>query len=290
MNQSLNFLKKMHNAFGVVFMSLVLMVLLGCQLTDEVQSQGVGEDDLQKITSAGKIRIGVKADAPPFGALDKSGEYWGFEIQFAQAIAADMGLELEFVTVSSAERIPFLLEDKVDIVIASMTITRERDKEVDFTLPFFQDGQGLLCLKSSAIQSYGDLKDMRVGAVEGSTSWHNMQQIQPACTMVSFKNYDEAMKGLLDGKVEALTSDYFLLMGLMNNSSVPEKLEMRGSRFTVEPYGIALRENQSKLRDRLNLALLTLWEKGVWRDIYDVYFGEGTLYESEHQFSMPIIP
>src|SRR5512135_1945256 len=95
---------------------------------------------LQDVKTRGKLIAGVKTDFPPFGFLDKNGNYQGFDIDIAKALSKELlGNEkaIEFVAVTSGNRIPILKSKKIDVVVATMSITEEREKEVDFTVPYF---------------------------------------------------------------------------------------------------------------------------------------------------------
>ncbi|MBF0244441.1 MAG: transporter substrate-binding domain-containing protein [Planctomycetes bacterium] len=263
---------------------LPLFLLFSCK------SQSIpAVDDLALLKNRNTITFGVKVDAPPFGML-VNGEHVGFDVDIAKAVAAKMGLKANFVGVKSSERIPFLLEGKVDAIIASMTVSRTREQDVDFSIPYFQDGQALLCRSDSDIQSYQDLKGRKIGAVKGSTSHTNMLTVQPEGEMVLFADYDEAVQALIEGKIDTLTSDYLILSGLSTSKDSGQKLEIRGTRFTIEPYGIALREDQSDLRDAINLSLMSIWADQIWHSIFVTWFGPGSRFETEIDFSITVIP
>lgn len=236
------------------------------------------------------IRVGVKTNAPPFAKQEDDGSYWGFDIDMAKAIGKELGLRVQFVPVSPNQRIPYVREGRVDIVVASMTITRYREQFVDFSIPYFQDGQGLLFRSNSKFTSYRDLKDRKVGAVIGSTSYKNMVKVQPDCKIVPFENYADGVQALLDEKTDAFTSDYLILMGLKNKHKDHTILELRGNRFTAEPYGVAMMENQSKLRDNVNNAIMSIWENGIWQEIYQTWFGEGSVFQNQNDFHIEVTP
>ncbi len=272
--------------------SLLLMGIMGCQLSSLAPKQAAADQNLWKtIEKRGSIRFGVKADAPPFGAKNEDG-FWGFDIDIASSICENLGLKAEFVPVTSGERIHKILSREVDVVIASMTITRERENDVDFTIPYFQDGQGFLVSIGSGIQTNIDLKDKKVAAVEGSTSSKNMAKLQADSKVIPFSGYDPAMDALLAGEVDALTSDYMILKGLLiGHPGAGKKLELVSRRFTIEPYGMALLENQSDLRDILNNALMNLWSSGRWQESYETWFGQGSVYDMPHtSFRLPVTP
>jgi polar amino acid transport system substrate-binding protein len=262
-----------------------ILFIIACLWTAIPLTAQTPTNDLNNIFKAGVLRVGVRAHAPPF-VEKKDDKLIGFSMDMAQAIASYFEVELETVPLNSADRIPFLLENKVDIVIATMTITRSREKEIDFSIPYFQDGQSLLCLKNSPIQSYQDLKGLKVAAVTGTTSLINLPLVQPSAIVVAYENSTFALDALLKGEIDAFSSDMLMLLGLKNNHEQKEKLEIRGDRFTVEPYGIGLRHNQSDLRDKVNEAIMSMGKSGSWKAIYLKWFGPETHYYQENSFEV----
>jgi ABC-type amino acid transport substrate-binding protein len=251
-------------------------------------SQVVAQDDLVAMRTAGVVRIGVKSHAPPFSE-NIDGKLVGFDVSMAQAIASYLELELELVPLSSSQRIPFLKENKVDLILATMTVTRSREKQVDFSTPYFEDGQSLLCLKSGDVQSYQDLKEKVIGAVAGTTTLKNFPQIQPLAEVKAFPSADDAVNAMLKGEIHAFSSDMLMLMGLKINHPKGDQLEVRGGKFTVEPYGVAMRQNQSNLRDLVNEAIMVMWTSGTWRTMYEKWFGEGSRYQHENHFAVKVV-
>jgi polar amino acid transport system substrate-binding protein len=245
-------------------------------------------DDLMAIRRAGVLKVGVKQHAPPFSQASE-GQLVGFDVAIAQTVASYLEVELELVPLVSADRIPFLKEGKVDMVVATMTATRRREKEVDFSISYFEDGQSLLCLANSEIQSYQDLKEKTVAAVAGTTSLRNFPLIQPLAKTVDYPTANDAVAALLAGEVDAVTSDMLMLMGLKLGHEAGKKLEIRGGKFTTEPYGVAMRQNQSNLREIVNEALMAMWRSGTWKTLYDKWFGGDSDYAHENAFSMRVI-
>ncbi len=266
---------------------LLLCVLLGILVLAGCGSRTA--NDLTRIKDAKVLRIGVKADTPPFGIL-RGGARQGFDIDLAMAVASRLGVEPEFVTVTSADRIPKLLAGDVDCVIASMTITRARDQQVDFSLPYFQDGQALLVRTASPVQSYQDLSGKKVAFVKGSTSGTYLKQVAPEAIGIEVDDFTQLLATLDNGQADAVTSDLLILIGLRKSAKNAADLRLAGSRFTTEPYGIAIRQDQSALRDALNLALMEMWEDGSWRQVADTWFGPGAPYEHRNTFAMPVVP
>jgi polar amino acid transport system substrate-binding protein len=258
-----------------------LLVCAGCGTRDA--------DDLASVHAAKVLRIGVKADTPPYGLM-RGGARQGFDVDLAMAVASRLGVEPAFVTVTSADRIPKLLAGEVDCVIASMTITRTREQQVDFSVPYFQDGQALLVRSASPVQSYQDLAGKKVAFVKGSTSGTYLKQVAPEAIGIEVDDFTSLLATLDNGQTDAVTSDLLILIGLRKSAQNAADLRLAGSRFTTEPYGIAVRQNQSELRDALNLTLMEMWEDGSWRQIADTWFGPGAPYEHRITFAMPVVP
>ena len=236
--------------------SIALMILLcvsGC--TRSGGDQAAQADLLEQIKQGKTLRVGVKMDAPPFGFAMGAGVYAGFDIDIIEAVARELGVEsLTYVPITSSERVQVITSGKVDIVIAHMTITQGRDKHIDYTIPYFQDGQLLLVKKDSKIESYLDLADKAVACLKGSTSAKNLTVVAPSAKRVMCLTIADMLAALRSGKAEAITSDGVVLEGLRNKHKADE-LQVVGDHFSEEPLAIALPENQSDLRDALNIAL-----------------------------------
>ena len=184
-----------------VFLSVVACIAL-------LVAPALAESVLDRVKARGKLIGGVKDTVPPFGFVEeKTGQLVGFECDLVAAVAKKIGVPVEFKPVTSQTRIPTLKEGNVDLLAATMTHTKTRDEEIDFSQTYFYDEQKLLVPKGSPIKSYKDLADKKVGSAKGSTSEQNIVRVQPKCTVVSFENYPEAFLAMKQGKVEAVTTD-----------------------------------------------------------------------------------
>jgi polar amino acid transport system substrate-binding protein len=282
---SIHLLNKVPMYARLLLLASLLMSMTGC-----FDDRSETPDVYKRIMDQKSVRIGVKKDTPPFGVQTKDG-FVGFDIDIANALAKQMGIDkVEFVPVTSKDRIVKLLNGDVDMVIASMTITRYREHRVDFTLPYFQDGEALMVKRDSPISSYLDLAGKTVGCVKGSTSSYYMRQVAPNCTTKIYADYDAMMAGMAANEVDAATTDMLILLGLIKAAPDPTAYRIAGTRFTTEPYGIAIVQNQSHWRNALDDALQSLWENGRWQAICDSWFGPGAKYESQLDFGIKPYP
>jgi len=227
-------------------------------------------DDLAKIKQRGSVVFGVKFDFDPFGFISRKGKIIGFDIDLAKYIAKELGVKPIFKQVTSKNRIDKLINGDVDIVIASMTHKIKRDKRIDFTISYYFDGQAILARRGLVAKSYKDFAGKKVGAVKGATSGKVFEAIQPLAKVIYFENYNELIDALYSKKIDAITSDYTFLATKAKKSG--GKLKVIGRKFTIEPYGIGVRENQSNLRDELNFIIQKAVKTGVYTKIYKKWF------------------
>jgi len=256
-----------------------VMLLAACNSGDDNASgEKDGENVLETIKKRDKIIFGVKHDTKLFGLKNPStGDVEGFDIDIAKQLAKEIlgdETKVEFVEVTSKTRIPLLNKGDIDAIIATMTVSEDRKKEVDFSEIYFNAGQSLLVKKGSPIQSIDDLtKDTTVIAVKGSTSTDNIREAAPDAQVLEFENYAEAFTALKAGKGEVLTTDDSILAGM---ASEDDSFEIVGEQFTEEPYGIAAKKGEKEFVDALNSALESLKSSGDFDTIYDSWF-EGLL-------------
>lgn len=219
---------------------------------------------------------GVKADTNLFGFYNvKDAEIQGFDIDIASALTDEMtdgqGIA-EFVEVTSKTRIPLLKNGKIDGIIATMTISEERLKEVDFSDVYFNGGQSLLVHEDSDIYGIEDLTaDDTVLAIKGSSSTQNMRELAPQVEVLDLENYSEGFVALQSGQGEALTTDNAILMGMVATN--PDYRLTEGV-FTEEPYGIAINKGQDDFLSMVDEALSTIQGNGVYDEIYNKWFGD----------------
>ncbi|MGP0584342.1 glutamate ABC transporter substrate-binding protein [Paenibacillus timonensis] len=235
-----------------------------------------GSGALGKIKDRGKLLVGVKYDTKLFGLKDPaSGNVEGFDIDISKAIAKHiLGDEnaVELKEVTSKTRIPMLNNGEIDMIVATMTITEERKKEVDFSDVYFQAGQSLLVKKGSPITGIENLTaDSTVLGSKGSTSVKNIREKVNGIKVLEFDNYQDAFNALKAGQGDALTTDDAILYGM---SAQDPNYEVVGKPFTDEPYGIAVQKGNSDIVQAINDTLKELHDSGEYDKIYEKWIGK----------------
>ena len=250
---------------------LPMLILAGCNNN----SSGTDTGTLAAIKERGKLIVGVKYDTNLFGLKDPAtGDVNGFDVDIAKALAKKIfGDEnkLELKSVVSKTRIPMLQQGDIDAIIATMTITPERGKQVLFTDSYFDAGQSLLVKKGSPIKSIKDIKSgVRVVTVKGSTPAKRIRKMVPGATVLEFDNYQNAFMALKTGKGDVLTTDNVILMGM---SRQDPKYVVVGDNFSDEPYGIAVRHGDVEFADYINKFLKEIKSDGTYDAIYKKWLG-----------------
>ena len=245
-----------------LFLALLFMCLLlcGCIKKEEQEPQ----DDLSKIIKRGEIIIGIRDDTMPFGFRDKDGNMAGFDIDLAKIIAKNiLGDEskIQFVPVTASNRISKLISGEVDILIATMTITEQREQILNFSIPYYIAGQAILTKSTSKATGLLDFQDKKLIVVFGSTSERNLRTNVPDIEILGYKTYKEAYNALKEGKADGIVADDTILLSYaLNDKSV----KLLPKRFSQEPYAVAFRkENESlELIERIDYIIDSLQSSG----------------------------
>ncbi|PBB38254.1 MULTISPECIES: ABC transporter substrate-binding protein [unclassified Mesorhizobium] len=232
---------------------------------------GVGSVD-----AAEKIKIGTEGAYPPFNTITPDGKVEGFDIDIANALCAQMKVECEIVTQDWDGIIPALQAKKFDAIIASMSITEERKKQVAFTHKYYTTPLALVALKDADIASTepASLAGKTVGA-QASTTQANYAQDVYAKAGAEAKLYptqEEAVTDLLNGRLDAVISDKFVLVDWMKKASDGCCKLVGDVKGTETEAGIAVRLEDTALRDRLNAAIDAIVADGTYEKIQSKYF------------------
>jgi len=218
---------------------------------------------LDKIKQRDKIVIGTKFDSKPFGYVDGQ-ELKGFEIDFGRKIAKELlGDEnkVEFKQVLSSNRILALSSGEVDMLIATVSITDQRAKVIDFSEPYFTTGLAILKQKDSNIKTITDLNKRPVLYVLGTTGEKEIKILAPDADTYGFRSYTDAYSALKAGRAEAMITDKSILMGIALND--PNYILLPKT-YTTEHYGIGFKKGEASatLKAEINKIIETFMNNG----------------------------
>ncbi|MEE6635141.1 transporter substrate-binding domain-containing protein [Limosilactobacillus pontis] len=264
-------MKRLWHLLGLgTLLAAMLLTLSAC-------GQSVAKQDvLARDEQSKQITWGVKSDTRLFGLENiRTGKLEGFEIDLAKAMTKKIlgpNGKCVFVPVTSGTRVPLLKNGNIDAIMATMTITPEREKQVDFTHSYFDAGQSLLVKKGSPIKNIHDLNrpGKVVLGVSGSNSVKNVTKHAPKARVLQLSDYAQAMTALKSKQGDALTTDNGILYGMAAENP---GYEVVGGNFTKEPYGIAVNKNQERFRNKLNWALREVERDGTYNRLLLKWFG-----------------
>ncbi len=253
---------------------LTLFVILS--LVAVTAGSTVAGGTLDVIKQRGRIIVGVKADFPPFGFIEEGGRHAGYDLDIAREIARLLlgsPDRVQFVTVTSANRIPMLQTNQIDIVIATMTITSARKEVIDFSVPYFCSGHLILTRQDVAnINRFADLNGRRVATVQGSTGDRVTLALAPQAQRITFGQNSEALLALKDGRVDAFVQDDVLLLAFAKQDRMLKVVgwppQMPG------PYGMGVRKGDRDLLAAVNVALAQIRSQGIYEKLFAKWFGD----------------
>jgi glutamate/aspartate transport system substrate-binding protein len=243
----------------------------------------VAIDTMRRIRDTGTIRIGVRETSVPFSFLDAQKQPQGYSVDLclrvADAIKSELKmpkLDVKFEPVTSSNRIPALLEGKVDLECGSTTNTRDRQKQVAFAYTTFVAGIKMLAKKASNVNSVEDLRNKTVVVTKGTTSEKIMKAMNDErilkMKIVESPDHGESFRHVEDGSAIAFPMDDVLLYGLISKSKKPDDFAVVGKYLSVEPYAIMMRKDEPAFEKVVNRALIDLFQSGEIRRIYAKWF------------------
>ncbi|WP_340620101.1 ABC transporter substrate-binding protein [Xenorhabdus siamensis] len=250
-------------------------------LTSLVLVSGVAKaDKLDDIKKVGTVRIAVFDSNPPFGFIDpKTKKLAGYDVDIANAIASDLGVKLQLRPTNPANRIPLLSSKKIDLIAANFTITDERAKQVDFSIPYFATGQKFIARKG-VLTNPDDIAKLRIGADKGTVQEITLRERYPTAKVISYDDTPLAFAALRNGNVQAITQDDAKLVGLLANVPEAQKADFEISPFSItrEYQAVAASKGETRLVEAVNQTLLKLEKEGEAEKIYNRWFGPDTKF------------
>lgn len=232
-------------------------------------------DIYDDIMNRGYLKVGINTDSKPFGFIDEKGVVAGYDVDLAKHIARYLvndSQKVKFYPVTPSNRLIKVSTGEVDIVIATMTITPQREQIIDFSVPYDSAGMAILVKSSSKICNITDLSDQNVGIIWGTTAEKTMLNLVPTAHLIGYRSYHEAYKALKNGEVNAITSDDTILSRFVIEDN---EVKMLPKRYTKEPYGIGIKEGKgsAKLKNAIDFAINDMKQKNIINRLHKQWLG-----------------
>lgn len=224
-------------------------------------------------TAAQTIRFATEASYPPFESMDASNKIVGFDVDLANALCKEIDATCTFSNQSFDSLIPSLKFRRIDAVMAGMDITPEREKQVLFSKPYY-DNSALFIGQKGKVADITALKGKKVGVQNGTTHQKFIMDKHPEITTVPYDSYQNAKLDLQNGRIDAVFGDTAVVTEWLK---AEPKLAAIGDKVTDKDYfgtglGIAVRQGNTDLQAKFNTALDKVKKDGTWQTIYEKWF------------------
>ncbi len=256
---------KTKNLFKAILAGTLALSLAACS-SNNTSSKGYRTVD--EIKEDGTINIGVFSDKNPFGYVDENGEYQGYDIELANQIGKDLGVEVNFVSTEAANRVEYLKTGKVDMILANFTVTPERAEEVDFALPYMNVGLGVISHDDDVVTSLDDWKaDDEMIVISGTTAETYLTKNYPDIKLQKYDSYATAKNALENKNGRAWANDNTEVIAFAKqNSGYTVGISELGDADTIAP---AVTKGNDSLLKWTNNELKSLGKKNFFHDAYD---------------------
>jgi polar amino acid transport system substrate-binding protein len=228
-------------------------------------------DDLANILSTGVVRIGVPVDVPPFGSQDADRNPVGLDVELAQMIAKSLGVKLELQQITGANRIPYLLTNKIDIVIAALGMTPERAKQITYTSPYADTYDAVYGPKSVQITSAAELGKLKVVLTKGTTQDIELTGMNADANFMRTEDDATAATAYLSGQADLIATNSLVVRELLKQNAGKEF----DRKFVLArgPAHIGVRMGEQNLCNWINVFLYTAVMSGDLDKLTMKYLG-----------------
>jgi len=246
------------------------------EVADDAASNFDDGTRMKELADAGTIKVGVKFDQPGLGFKDAASDIpTGFDVEMAKVLVASLGIDpedtskVEYIETISDNREPFLEDGTVDLVLASYSITDERRELVGQAGPYLVTGQQLLVPEDSDVESTDDLSGQEVCSVTGSTSLENIKA--EGMKPVGFDTYSECVEKVLDGTVQAMSTDGTILAGYAAQNE--GELKVVGDEFSEENIGVGYSKDYPEMCQWIVDTITDAYEDGTYEEAFNATLG-----------------
>lgn len=275
-------------AVAVAGILTVGLVACGSSNSDSAKSDTASGSDaasesyrtVDEIKEDGTINIGVFSDKNPFGYVDENGDYQGYDVYFANRLAKDLGVKVNFVSTEAANRIEYLQTGKVDVILANFTVTEERAQEVDFALPYMNVALGVVSREDNVIKSLDNWnKDDSIIVISGTTAETYLTENYPDIPLQKFDSYATAKEAFQNGTSVAWANDNTEVIAFaLQNKGYTVGISELGNKDTIAP---AVTKGNDSLLEWINSEIETLGQENFFHKDYEETLVDtyGTDYE-----------
>lgn len=261
-------------------MRVLLSMIAASLLVPAVALAGV----LDRVAETKTLRIGFRTDAPPFSHTPREGDVAGYSVDICRAVAdtlkADLKLDaiaVQYVPVTAENRFKAIQDGAIDILCGPTTMTVSRRQIVDFSLPIFVDGAGLMIRPGVQVSSLADLASMKLAVRAGTTTEQAVRTSFPNAAITTVGDHTDGIAALKAGTADAYFADRTLLSYLRFNNPQAQDLQIADEYLTIEPYALALPLGDNDFRLTVDKTISRLFGSREFKGILQSAFGDAKL-------------
>lgn len=246
-----------------------LIVLLLAAISAPAESR-----TLDEIISDGTLRIGVNPNFPPMSSFGMTNQLEGFDVDIANRIAEALGVEAEFVSTETAQRVPFLVSNRIDIALGAMTRTPERAKLIGFTIPLHSEAMGVITTDKVGIQSWKELDraDITLVNMRGNLSVSILKEMLPKPKVLLVDGNADTIRAIAQGRADALVENVDFFLKFLPNYRNVEWQVLKDPIF-VAYCSIGIGKGNDSMRNYLNILLHDLHTSGFVNETWEKWYG-----------------
>lgn len=242
-------------------------------LATAMGSQAQAGQQLQQIQDSKVLKVGLEGTYPPFSYVDDSGKLTGFEVELAQALAKALGVKAELQPTKWDGILAALESKRLDVVINQVTISDERKKKYDFSVPYTVSGIQALTLKANAatITKPADLAGKKVGVGLGTNYEQWVKQNVPQADVRTYEDDPTKFQDLMNKRIDAILVDRLAALDTVKKTN--DRLAVAGEAFSRQEAGVAVRKGEPELLKAIDDALAELRKDGTLAQLSQKWFG-----------------
>jgi polar amino acid transport system substrate-binding protein len=233
---------------------------------------GAAADKLDDIRTRGRLLVGVSETSPPFSWRDGEKGIVGYDVDLAARVAERLGVAVDKVSITNAQRIPALQQDRVDVAASGMTRADNRRRDIDFSLAYLISPHKVLVRRDSGIVAVKQIGGRKLALVRSASVDAELREAVPTLEIALFADYAACFKALAAKEVDGFLADEVLLASFAHKSGAADAYTFVPDYELPRTAGFGLKKDEPRWKAFVDETLLGLEASGEAQRIFDAWF------------------